>query len=139
RPALHVETVLGAIYANASAHFAVRLNATQCVVSVAAGDVQVLPARAETRSIRLSAAQQAAFDAYAVYPRESADLRGPDWLRGTLHADSMRLDAFAAELARYRPGIVRCDPDVADLRISGTFQLNNTDGVLHALPALLPV
>ena len=51
----------------------------------------------------------------------------------------MRLDAFAAELARYRAGIVRCDPDVADLRISGAFQLNNTDSVLQALPALLPV
>jgi len=138
-PSLHVATPQGTIYADASAHFAVRLNAQQCLVSVAAGNVQVLPAQTETRGARLSAAQQAAFDAHTVYPWQPADLQGPDWLRGTLHADAMRLDTFAAELARYRPGIVRCDPAVADLRISGTFQLNNTDGVLQALPALLPV
>ena len=138
-PALYIETRLGTVYADASARFAVRLNAQQCMVSVAAGEVQVLPARGETRGVRLSAAQQAVFDARTVYPREPMDLQGPEWLRGTLHADSMRLDAFVAELARYRPGIVRCDPAVADLRISGTFQLNNIDGVLQALPALLPV
>lgn len=138
-PALRVATPQGAIYADSSAHFAVRLNAQQCLVIVAAGDVRVLPAQAEIRGVRLTAAQQAAFDATTVYPWEPADLQGPDWLRGTLHADSMRLDTFAAELARYRPGIVRCDPAVADLRISGIFQLNNTDGVLQALPALLPV
>jgi len=28
---------------------------------------------------------------------------------------------------------------VAGLRLSGAFQLDNTDGVLQALPALLPV
>ncbi|MCD0506295.1 Fe2+-dicitrate sensor, membrane component, partial [Bordetella petrii] len=75
----------------------------------------------------------------AVYPGAGADPRGPDWLRGVLHARDMRLDGFAAELARYRPGLLRCDPDVAALRISGTFQLHNTDGTLQALPALLPV
>ena len=51
----------------------------------------------------------------------------------------MRLDAFAAELGRYRPGLLRCDPAVAPLRVSGAFQLHDTDAVLAALPATLPV
>ncbi|CAM3956401.1 FecR domain-containing protein [Bordetella muralis] len=138
-PALRIETRMGAIHADAAAHFAVRLDAQRCLVNVTTGQVEVSPARAATHRVRLNAAQQAAFDADTVYSRQTSDTRDPDWLRGTLHADAMRLDVFAAELARYRSGIIRCDPAVAALRISGTFQLSNTDAVLQALPALLPV
>jgi len=63
----------------------------------------------------------------------------PGWLHGVLYADGMRLDAFLAELARYRPGVVRCAPEVADLRISGAFQLADTDYVLALLRETLPV
>ncbi|XYP84435.1 DUF4880 domain-containing protein [Bordetella bronchiseptica] len=63
----------------------------------------------------------------------------PDWLRGVLRADAMRLDHFLRELGRYRPGALHCDPEVAGLRISGVFQVAHTDDILRALPALLPV
>ena len=43
------------------------------------------------------------------------------WLQGALYADNMRLDAFIAELGRYRRGRLACDPAVAGLRISGSF------------------
>ena len=68
-----------------------------------------------------------------------ADPHAADWMRNVLHAREMRLDAFAAELGRYRPGLLRCDPAVAPLRVSGAFQLHDTDAVLAALPATLPV
>ncbi|WZB73660.1 hypothetical protein WJ972_19795 [Achromobacter insuavis] len=42
----------------------------------------------------------------------------------------MRLDAFLAEVSRYRRGVVRCDPAVAGLRVSGVFRLQDTDAVL---------
>ncbi|KAG1060900.1 hypothetical protein G6F40_018041 [Rhizopus arrhizus] len=60
-------------------------------------------------------------------------------MRGVLYANQLRLDAFASELGRYRSGVLRCDPEIAHLRISGAFQLNDTDAVLAALPATLPV
>ena len=63
----------------------------------------------------------------------------PGWLHGVLYADGMRLADFLAELARYRPGVVRCAPEVADLRISGAFQLADTDYVLALLRETLPV
>lgn len=138
-PELHIQTRLGDIHPHASTRLSVRLDAQQCLVSVIAGQVDVQPATSGARGRRLSATQQVAFDADTVYPWQPAATHGPDWLRGTLHADAMRLDHFAAELARYRSGVVRCAPEIAALRISGTFQLNNTDGILHALPALLPV
>jgi transmembrane sensor len=34
---------------------------------------------------------------------------------------------------------LRCDPEVANLRITGTFQLGNIENVLAALPRTLPV
>lgn len=61
------------------------------------------------------------------------------WTRGQILADGMRLDAFLAELARYRPGLLQCDPAVAALRISGVFPVADTDAVLATLPLSLPV
>lgn len=54
-------------------------------------------------------------------------------------ADELRLDAFVAELERYRPGLLRCDPAVAGLRVSGVFPLDDTDRILAMLPSVLPV
>ncbi|RYF21907.1 MAG: DUF4880 domain-containing protein [Comamonadaceae bacterium] len=63
----------------------------------------------------------------------------PGWTQGVLYADGLRLDAFLAELSRYRPGVIRCAPEVAALRISGAFQLGDTDYVLAMLRETLPV
>ena len=45
----------------------------------------------------------------------------------------IRDSTFVQELARYRPGLLRCDADIADLRISGVFQTENTDQALDVL------
>lgn len=59
------------------------------------------------------------------------------WTHGVLIADDTRLDTLLAELARYRPGILGCDDDVAGRRVSGTFRIQETDRVLEALAAAL--
>lgn len=61
------------------------------------------------------------------------------WTKGVLYAEKMPLGQFVAELARYRPGFLRCDPEVADLLVSGAFRLDDTDAVLLALKSSLPV
>lgn len=61
------------------------------------------------------------------------------WTDGLIAAREMRLDQFVAEVSRYRPGILRCDPAVADLLVSGVFQLQNTDHTLDVLLATQPV
>ena len=63
----------------------------------------------------------------------------PDWQRGVLVADRMRLGDFIAELGRYRRGYLACAPDIADLRIVGSYPLADTDRILSALQATLPV
>jgi transmembrane sensor len=72
-------------------------------------------------------------------PAQAAALHADSWTRGILRVRDMRLQDFAAELARYRPGILHCDPAVAELRISGAFQLGDTTPVLDSLPKALPV
>lgn len=61
------------------------------------------------------------------------------WTQGMLLADGMPLADLVAELARYRKGILRCDPAIASLRVSGTFPLADTDRSLAMLAATYPV
>jgi transmembrane sensor len=61
------------------------------------------------------------------------------WTRGMLVVDNARLSDVVSELGRYRQGHLGVAPDVADLRITGTFPLNNTDLALKALLPTLPV
>ncbi|MEE1923677.1 FecR domain-containing protein [Pseudomonas sp. 148P] len=61
------------------------------------------------------------------------------WTHGQLIADEQRLVDFLDDLNRYRPGVVRCDPAVASLRLSGVFPLNDTDAIFRTLPSVLPV
>jgi len=61
------------------------------------------------------------------------------WTRGMLVVNNIRLDAFIEELARYRGGLIGCDPSVADLRLSGVFQLAQQQALLEQLKRTLPV
>ncbi len=61
------------------------------------------------------------------------------WLDGALSVKQMRLADFLDELGRYHTGWLRCDPAVAELRISGVFQLDDTHRALRALEETLPV
>ncbi|HEY4354084.1 MAG TPA: hypothetical protein VGN31_22855, partial [Paraburkholderia sp.] len=108
-------------------------------VAVLHGAVEVTPADAPERATVLDAGQQTRFTATAIDTIEAADRHVGDWSRGVLFADGMRLADFVGELGRYRRGLLRCDPDVANLRITGAFQLGNIENVLAALPRTLPV
>lgn len=50
-----------------------------------------------------------------------------------------RLADVVAELGRYRPGVLRCDAEVAGLRLSGALSVSDTDAALRVLAARLPV
>ncbi|NGX16044.1 FecR domain-containing protein [Wenzhouxiangella sp. XN24] len=88
---------------------------------------------------RLDAGGTLVFDAQQVFPSRGHDETGPAWSRGQLVSRNQRLEDFLAELSRYRPGLLRCDPAVAELRLSGVFQLDDTDRVLELLGETLPV
>ncbi|SDA78969.1 FecR family protein [Pseudomonas sp. NFACC15-1] len=61
------------------------------------------------------------------------------WTRGMLVVDNARLEDLIHELGRYRRGYLGVEPRVADLRITGSFPLHDTDLALTALLPTLPV
>lgn len=61
------------------------------------------------------------------------------WTRGMLVVDNARLEDLVHELSRYRRGYLGVAPEVADLRITGSFPLHDTDKALSALLPTLPV
>lgn len=61
------------------------------------------------------------------------------WVSGFFPAERIRLDELLAELGRYRPGFLRCAPEVAGLRLTGNFPVGDTDAALVIVEASLPV
>ncbi|MCC7646124.1 MULTISPECIES: FecR domain-containing protein [unclassified Janthinobacterium] len=119
--------------------FIVRVDDDGSRVTVLEHAVEITP-RAPSATVRtLVAGQQSRFDANHAGLPAPAPLQADAWARGMLAVLDMRLDTFAAELSRYRPGLLRVEPQVAGLRLSGAFQLDDTDAVLDSLARMLPV
>jgi transmembrane sensor len=108
-------------------------------VAVYHGAVEVTPADAPHLARIVAAGEQTRFTATSIDGLTSANPHDADWTRGVLFVQRVRLADFLDQLSRYRPGLLRCDPAVADLHISGAFQLADTDNILAALPETLPV
>lgn len=119
--------------------FSVRQDAGASHVAVFEGAVDIRPAQASAAPLRIAAGQGTSFTASGVQPPATVPDSAAAWSRGILVADAMPLGELTAELARYRPGLLRCDPAVAGLRVSGVFSLHDTDRALHNLTLSLPV
>lgn len=83
--------------------------------------------------------EEAILHAARVDGRHPARPEADAWSDGMLVVENMRLADVVAELARYRTGRLSVAPQVADLRVTGTFPLDNPDLALAALARGLPV
>ncbi|WP_077046858.1 FecR domain-containing protein [Pseudomonas sp. KK4] len=72
-------------------------------------------------------------------PILAANLGADAWTRGMLVVDNARLEDLVREIGRYRRGHLSVAPEVADLRITGSFPLHNSDLALNTLLPTLPV
>ncbi|TFY95607.1 DUF4880 domain-containing protein [Pseudomonas nabeulensis] len=106
-------------------------------LAVLQGRVRATPAHAASHVV--TAGEQLSFSAASFGPVRPASELATRWTQGQLVAEDLPLRDFLQELTRYRPGRLHCDDSVSDLRISGGFQLDNTDAILAALPTTLPV
>ncbi len=118
--------------------FTVREEGGYSRVAVFEGAVEIRPRTGADVQV-LHMGEQSRFSSDATAPVTAIDTGAADWSRGLLYADRLPLKDFLAELSRHRPGLLRCDPAVARLPVSGIYQLDDTDAVLRALPELLPV
>ncbi|KJK16657.1 FecR domain-containing protein [Pseudomonas sp. NPDC087612] len=119
--------------------FIVRRDAGRTRVSVQEHAVQVRCSADLLTPVRVEAGQQLSFERASISPLQPANPEADAWLRDLLVVHDWRLDDFINELQRYRPGHLGCHPAVAGLRISGAFQLANSDPILANLSSTLPV
>ncbi|MBY9023128.1 FecR family protein [Pseudomonas fluorescens] len=87
----------------------------------------------------LPVARQLSFSTTGVSPAKPLDANSGAWADGMLVAAHMRLGDFLDELGRYRRGQLHCDAKVADLLISGTYPLDDSERILDLLEISLPV
>ncbi|MEN0106446.1 MAG: FecR family protein [Pseudomonas sp.] len=105
--------------------------------AVAAHPADAPPGAEAERIIREG--EQVLMAASALGDVRTAPATADAWVHGMLVVENMRLADLLEQLGDYRQGFLNADPAVADLRISGSFPLQNTDLALAALPPSLPV
>lgn len=101
------------------------------LVAAQEGSVTVFPGSSQTPASRtVQAGNQLLFTSSGARMFRDNGLDLWSWGDGVISARNMRLNDFIVELSRYRPGVLRCAEEVADRRVSGTFQLADNDQVL---------
>lgn len=118
--------------------FSVQQQAGQDLLQVTEGAVMATPVNASQGALLIAAGEQATVTERQV-TKLPVSVKSVDWIDGVLRVEQMRLSDFTAQLNRYRHGWIRCAPEVAQLRISGAFQLADTDAALRALALTFPV
>lgn len=108
-------------------------------VNVFQGMVDVRPKGSQATPVRVNARESLVFSANQVFAKTALKNTDMAWVNGLLVVYAMRLQDFAAELSRYQSGLLRCDPAVADLHISGAFPLNDIPAILQTIAQTLPV
>ena len=122
---------------------AARLNVRQfndhTQLAVLAGQVEVTPNNYSGLPLTIAAAHQVNFTRKGWDTPRSTDANSGAWADGMLVAAHMRLEDFLSELGRYRRGQLHCDPQVANLLLSGSYPLDDSERILDLLEVSLPV
>ncbi|MNJ13439.1 fec operon regulator FecR [compost metagenome] len=118
--------------------FSVRQDAGVSHVAVVAHAVEVRPNRS-AQGVRIDAGQRLSFSADNLGPLRPLAVDAQAWTRGMLVSVDWRLGDVVNELARYRPGYLGCAEQVTGLRLSGAFNLDDTDAALASLEDSLPI
>lgn len=108
-------------------------------VAVQQHAVEVILANHPQEKRIVNAGQRLEFSASEFGAITSTDDENASWTEGVLSFSDTPLGEVIATLSRYRNGILRCDPAVAGMRLSGTFPLKNTDTILDIIARTLPV
>ncbi|MEQ9772767.1 FecR family protein [Pectobacterium jejuense] len=91
------------------------------------------------QSLRLHAGQGVWFDRSTLYQVAVTPESETDWLHGRLEVRDHSLASVISALRDYTPGIIRLDPAIADLRVSGNFPLDNLNYTLDSLAQTMPI
>lgn len=132
--AMTVQTRYGELSVS-QADVCVRQQADGCLVSVIKGRVQVRDLNGQRAT--LEGGQQASLKAVGLGAWVPFDALQLGWRDGVLTAQNQALGDFLRELERYRPGVLRWEPSLETLRVTGSFRLDDTDRILNLLASTL--
>jgi transmembrane sensor len=118
--------------------FTVRVGEQGSEVAVLEKAVRVQPASGEG-SVTVPAGWQVHFDADRLGALLPNDPSTASWQGGSIVAVDMPLRRLVAELARYREGHLSCADEVAALKVSGAYPIDDTDRALAALARGFPL
>lgn len=124
------------VYEPQGARFVLRQDSDCTRLSVTSGRVAI---NAGGTSIEALAGQSYLIDHHHVRSAPPLNMDVGARADGLIVTRNMRLGDFLTEVGRYRQGFLSCASDVADLRLSGVFRLEDTDKLLAILPRTLPV
>jgi transmembrane sensor len=133
--ALRVDTGYGVLVAE-QARFDVRRTGNGARLGVYAGSVSL---QRDGQAAQAEAGERLHYGDHDSIERHAADPDRLAWVDGLVVAKDWRLDYFAQYLARQRVGVIRVDPAVAGLRLSGVFPLDDAERALKALEPALPI
>ncbi|MGE8499041.1 MAG: FecR domain-containing protein [Pseudomonas sp.] len=136
RPFL-VETAQGQLRALGT-RFLVRRDGDATELVVLQSAVAARPNHAPQERV-IQAGQQVRMNDRHLGDSQPAPVGADAWARGMLVADNLRLADLLDTLGQYRGGYLGLDDSLADLRISGSFPLHDSELALEALSLSLPV
>lgn len=119
--------------------FSVRQQPNNCHAAVYQGAITIQPAGNAALSQTLKAGQAANFSRQQIELSNKIEANQPAWSQGMLLADNLPLSEFVVQLNHYRQGYITCAPEIANLRIVGSFPLNDQERILAVLQETLPV
>ncbi|WP_417661636.1 FecR domain-containing protein [Pseudomonas sp.] len=132
-----VETAQGRLQALGT-RFLVRESNQTTRLIVLKSAVAAQPVEGADRRI-INAGQQVLITEQGLSQTDTAPMAADAWVHGMLVVENQRLADLVSTLGQYRSGYLSVAPEIADLRISGSFPLNNSDLALATLPPSLPV
>ncbi|RUS01731.1 FecR family protein [Pectobacterium polaris] len=91
------------------------------------------------QSLSLHAGQGGWFDRSTLYQVAITPETESAWTQGRLEVHDRSLASVINALRDYTPGIIRLDPAIADLRVSGNFPLDNLNYTLDSLAQTMPI
>ncbi|MFJ1301156.1 FecR domain-containing protein [Pseudomonadota bacterium AL_CKDN230030165-1A_HGKHYDSX7] len=118
--------------------FTVRQEQDAVLVAVFDGAVKVEPSRGGATGV-VSAGEQAYFGEGGLRPLTAANPGHEAWTRGVLVADGLTLGEVVGELRRYHLGHLGVAPEIAHLRVFGSFPIDDVPRALAMLASVMPI
>ncbi|AZD23928.1 Fe2+-dicitrate sensor, membrane component [Pseudomonas chlororaphis subsp. aurantiaca] len=89
--------------------------------------------------LQLPGGHEVAYDAFHFGPVRPSRGSATAWVDGLLELRDTPLSEVVEALRPYRRGVLRLDPAIAGLRVSGLFRLDNPQQILDSLARTLPI